>query len=336
MRVKFGLAIDFWNPHKPLHKVLDDYGSLLALAERYGFDSIFAGENRPVVPETGHVPSPLLILAALANRTRLRLGTGVTLLPIWQPLRLAYDGALLDQLSQGRLVLGVGNGSPATLRRFGIPPEETATRVDEALALLKRAWSGADGFEGQHFSYKGIVYPGPVQAGGPPILVGGTVPRSVRRATDMADGWIGATQFHYQLIKKLAGLYWQRLADQGKDAARGTVAINRTCFVAESDSTARAEGKAYVSQVLNFYGRMGLITDDSGQALDHQQDLFERVGAEIYIVGSPATCRQTVEMYAAAGVNHINFRVTMGNMPLAMAERTVELLGREVLPHFKT
>ena len=334
--VKFGLAIDFWNPHKPLPQVLDDYGRLFAIAERYGFDAIFAGENRPVVPETGHVPSPLLILAALTNRTRLRLGTGVTLLPIWQPLRLAYEGALLDQLSQGRLVLGVGNGSPATLQRFGIPPAETAERVDEALALLKHAWSGADGFEGQHFSYKGIVYPGPVQTGGPPILVGGTVPRSVRRATDMADGWIGATQFHYQLIKKLAALYWERLATQGKDAAHGTVAINRTCFVAESDRAARAEGKEYVSQVLNFYGRMGLITDDNGQALDHNQDLFERVGAEIYIVGSPATCRQTVEMYAAAGVNHINCRVTMGNMPLEMAERTVELLGKEVLPHFNS
>lgn len=334
MRVKFGLAIDFWNPNKPLNQALDDYGRLFAIAERYGFDSIFAGENRPVVPETGHVPSPLLILAAIANRTSLRLGTGVTLLPVWQPLRLAYDGALLDQLSQGRLVLGVGNGSPQTLLRFGIPPAETAARVDEALALLKRAWSGADGFEGQHFSYKGIVYPGPVQPGGPPILIGGTVPRAVRRATDMADGWIGATQFHYQLIKKLAGLYWERLASQGKDPAGGTVAINRTCFVAESDSKARAEGKPYVSQILGFYGRMGLITDSDGTALDHKLDLFERVGPEIYVVGSPATCRQTIEMYAAAGVNHINMRVTMGNMPLEMAERTVELLGREVLPHF--
>jgi len=334
VRIKFGLALDFWSPTKPLNQVLDDYADLLLLAERYGFDSVWAGENRPTAPETGHVPSPLLILAALAGKTKLRLGTGVTLLPLWQPLRLAYDGAILDQLSQGRLTLGVGIGNPAAMQRYGVPFEGAASRMDESLALLKRAWSGEPGFEGELFGYEGQVYPGPVQAGGPPIWVGGAIPRAVKRATELADGWYAATQYHHRLIKKQAERYWQQMAVLGKDPSVGTVAVNRTCFLAESDRQARAEGKAYVSDVLNFYGRMGLITNNDGNVLDHEGDLFELVGPELYFVGSPATCIANIEMYQAIGVNQINFRVTMGDMPLALAERTVTLLGTEVLPHF--
>ncbi len=335
MSIRFGLALDFWSPSKPLDKLLDDYVRLLSIAERYGFHSVWAGENRPVAPESGHVPSPLLILAALATRTTLRLGTAVTLLPVWQPLRLAYDGAILDQLSQGRFTLGVGAGIARTLQRYGVPPAETASRMDESLALLKRAWSGADGFQGKHFSYEGKVYPGPVQPGGPPILVGSSVARGVQRAVDLADGWIGATQFHHRLIKLQAERYWDRMAAQGKGRETGTVAINRTCFVAESDQAARKQGKPYVSQVLGFYGRMGAITDNQGNALDPNDDLFELVGPEIYLVGSPATCVTSIRMYEAIGVNQINLRVTMGDMPLEVAERTVTLLGEEVLPHFR-
>ena len=102
MSVKFGLALDFWNTSKPLDSLLEDYVGLLTLAEQYGFDSVWAGENRPRSAESGHVPSPLLVLSALARSTRLRLGTGVTLLPVWHPLRLAYDAAMLDQISAGR------------------------------------------------------------------------------------------------------------------------------------------------------------------------------------------------------------------------------------------
>ena len=334
MSIKFGLSLDFWSPTKPHNRVLDDYSKLLSTAEGYGFDSVWAGENRPSAPSAGHVPSPLMILAALAGRTQLRLGTAVTLLPLWQPLHLAYDGAILDHLSQGRFTLGVGTGNPFTMQQYGLPANETTSRMDETLELLKSAWGGVEGFQGQHFSYLGKVYPGPVQEGGPPILVGGTVPRAIRRATDMADGWIAATQFHHRLIKVQAERYLQRMAAQGKDPKSGTVAINRTCFVAQTDAEARREGKAYVNHVLDFYGQMGLITDNDGNVLSAKEDLFELVGPELVFVGSPETCIESIKKYEEIGVNQINLRVTMGDMPLELAERTVALFGEHVLPHF--
>ena len=337
MTINFGLALDFWSTAKPLDKLLDDYGRLLDLAEALGFDSVWAGEYRPrpATPEPGHVASPLLILSALAGRTNLRLGTGVTLLTLWHPLRLAYDAAILDHLSAGRLTLGIGVGTPDVMKRYGVPPGEAGTRMDEALAVLKSMWSGESGFQGEHFKFKGGVYPSPVQPGGPPVLVGGKIRRSVRRAVEPGNGWYGATQYHFAVIEKQARRYRQALADRGDDPSIARVAINRTTFLADTDAQAREQGKPYASQVLNFYGRMGLITDAEGTPFDPEQtDLFEALGDEVYFVGSPDRCVDSIHKYVEAGVNQFNFRMSMGNMPMELAERNVKLLGEKVLPHF--
>ena len=335
MAIGFGLALDFWSNKKPLSEHLDDYVRLLKIAEDYGFDSVWAGENRPMKLQPGHTPSPLLILASLANRTTLRLGTGVTLLTLWQPLRLAYDGALLDQMSDGRLTLGVGVGVAPVMKRFGVPPDEAASRMDDTLKLLKALWSGADHYHGEHFRLEGGVVPGPVQAGGPPIWVGGTVKVSVRRAVELGDGWYGATQYHYELIKRQAARYREMLASGGADRNSGTVAINRTTFLAPTDAKARAEGKPYVNDVLNFYAAFGAITDAEGNSLDRKTDLFERVGEEVYFVGSPASCIDSMQRYVDIGVNQFNFRVSMGDMAAELVERSIRLLGEEVLPRFR-
>ncbi|MEE8304678.1 MAG: LLM class flavin-dependent oxidoreductase [Candidatus Tectomicrobia bacterium] len=334
MSVTFGLALDFWSTTRPLHTVLEDYARLAQLAETYGFNSVWAGESRPRSLEPGHVPSPLMILAALAGRTNLKLGTGVALLPIWHPLALAYDGALLDQISAGRLILGVGTGSLDLLTRYGIPPEEMGSRMDDILTILKALWAGADHVEGKHFTIQGSVLPQPVQPGGPPIWVGGKIRRSIERAVTYGNAWYAATSYHLEVIKKQAHRYRDLLAAQGTDPSAAIVAVNRTTFVAETDEQARHEGRPYVSQILNAYGRSGGIQDAQGNPLDPGDDLFDRVGDEICFVGSPETCLHSIRTYQEeAGVNQFNLRVSMADMPLELAERTVTLLGERVLPH---
>ena len=117
---EFGLALDFGTERAPLHVVLDEYEPVLRLAEGYGFHSVVAGQSFPARPGSFHVASPFLALAALAPRTSLRLGTGVTLQPAWQPLNLAYDGAILDQLSGGRFFMGIAVANPGDWERFGM------------------------------------------------------------------------------------------------------------------------------------------------------------------------------------------------------------------------
>jgi len=336
MKIGFGLALDFWSANKSLTTHLNDYTDLLAQAEGYGFNSVWAGENRPRQSEPGHVPSPLMVLAALAHRTQLRLGTGVTLLTLWHPLRLAYDAAMLDQLCDGRFTLGVGVGAGFNMKRYGLDPSEAGARTDETLALLKAMWTGETEFHGQFSDFKGGVVPGPVQPGGPPIWVGGTIGRSIRRAVEFGAGWYGATQYHFNVIERQAQRYRQALQRVGQDPGQATVAINRTTFLAPTTAAARQEGKQYVSQVLNFYGSFGAITNAAGESLDPKTtDLFEAVGDEVYLACDPASCVESLQRYVAAGVTQFNLRVSMGDMPKALVERTVQLLGEEVLPRFR-
>ena len=333
MTIKFALALDFWSAEKSLPQHLDDCTRLLAIAEDYGFSSVWAGEFRPPKSQPGHTPSPLLILSALAGRTNLRLGTGVTLLTLWNPLRLAYDGAILDHLSNGRFTLGVGVGVAPQMKRYGVPPEEAGTRMTESLELLKAMWSGADHYHGKHFHVDGGVAPQPVQPGGPPIWVGGTINRTITRAVELGDAWYGATQYHFEVIKRQASRYRERMAAAGKSSP--TVAINRTTFLAPTEELARSEGKPYVTNVLEFYARMKALTDAEGTPLDPKSDLFNNVGDDVVFVGTPEMCIASMQRYIDAGVTQFNFRVSMGDMPIHMVERTVRLLGEEVFPHFR-
>ena len=122
-RLRIGLALDWGTERTTLDRLLKEYLPLIQLAERYGFDSLWVGQHFPTGPDMFHPPSPLLVLAAVAPHTSLMLGTGVLLLPMWNPITLAYEAAVLDQLCGGRLVLGVGIGRPRDWTKFGLPRE---------------------------------------------------------------------------------------------------------------------------------------------------------------------------------------------------------------------
>lgn len=323
MQIHFGLALDFWSSTRPLPELLEQYIWLLKVAEGYGFDSVWAGENRPSDAKPGHLPSPLLALASIARGTTLRLGTGVLLAPLWNPLHLAYDTAVLDQISGGRLILGLGVGTLYLMNLYGMDPKQAGTRMDDTLRSLKQMWGKE-------------INPSPVQPGGPPIWVGGRVKSSVRRAAELADGWYAATQYHLDVIRRQAAHYREHLAAHGKDLNKAVVAVNRTTFVAETDEQARREGRPYVSHVLDSYRSFRALTDSEGNTYPPEMDLFEKLGEEFYFCGSPETVAASIDKYVEAGVTRFHLRVSMGDLPLRYAERTVRLLGEAVLPKFKS
>lgn len=334
-KITFGLALDFWSPTIPLSRHLDDYTSLLGLAEQYGFHSVWAGEGHIQEPAPNHVPCPLTVLAALARSTELRLGTGVLLLALWHPLRLAHEAALLDQISNGRLILGVGVGHPHIMHWYGISPDEAASRMDENLFLLKKLWDGVDSYQGRHVTISSRVYPEPLQAGGPPIWVGGGIRRSLERAASMGDGWFGAAEYHLDTIRSQALKYRKLVKAQGKDPSATTVCLNRATFLAESDEQANREVKDYISPMLNFYSSIGHLKDGAGKPLDPQNDYYRLIGEEFCFIGSPESCTQRIRKYVdEAGANHINFWVRFSDMPLEHARRTIVLLGESVIPQF--
>src|SRR5437867_2633963 len=115
---------------------LQDILAQIELGDVLGFDTVWLGEIH-FIRQFSILADPLLVLAAAAQRTRrIRLGTAVTLLPLHSPIKIAEEAALCDILSDGRLEFGVGRGIARHYASYGIPPEESRARFDEALEFI--------------------------------------------------------------------------------------------------------------------------------------------------------------------------------------------------------
>lgn len=335
MSLTFGLVLDLAIPTRSIQKQLERYQEVIATADRYGFDSVTMGEGHSVRPQWGHTPAPLLVLAALAPTTRMRLGTGVTLLPSWHPLKLAYETAVLDQLSGGRLILGVGLGSSELARRYGIDVP-TGEYADDVLGALRALWAGKDGFAGKHVSVEGGIGLSPVQPGGPPVWVGGSVQRSVERAAEWGDGYVGSTSQSFEHLARQSGRYRTALIARGKEPTNAVVASNRLTVVAETEAETRAAAVQPVGEVLAFYARRGAqMPDDPSMASKTPAQLFEELDESRCLVGTPEQVAERLRRYEQAGVTHIMARLCPHDIAPEHAVRTVELLGKRVLPEFR-
>src|SRR5437660_183529 len=165
---------------------------LVRLAETLGFDSAWVSEHHG--SSDGYLPSLLPMLAAFATATdRIALGTGVMLTPFHDPLRLAEDAAVVDQISGGRLILGLGLGwREEEFRMFHQQVGERVRRTVDTVEVLRRAWTGERfSYEGRAYSYDRVkVTPRPAQEPGVPIYLGGFTDASVARAGRLGDGFI--------------------------------------------------------------------------------------------------------------------------------------------------
>jgi alkanesulfonate monooxygenase SsuD/methylene tetrahydromethanopterin reductase-like flavin-dependent oxidoreductase (luciferase family) len=167
--------------------------SLLALAERaegLGYDSLWVGDSLLARPRH----EPLTLLAGVAGRVgRVSLGTAVLLPALRNPVLLAHQVATLDQVSEGRLILGIAADVPNIRAEFGsagVPFEKRVGRMLEGLRLCRALWTGEPvDWEGRWQVEGGVLAPTPHRPGGPPIWIGGSVQASLERAGRHFDGW---------------------------------------------------------------------------------------------------------------------------------------------------
>ena len=173
-------------------------------AEAVGIESIWVSEH-PVLADPRRPPSPMdpedpildpvTSLAFLAGRTRsVRLGTGIVVLPLRNPLILAKELATLDVLSGGRVIFGIGVGYvEREFEALGVPFEGRGARTEEYLAAIRAIWTEEHpSSTGRMFSFGGVqAHPHPLQQPHPPVVMGGYAPAVMRRTIREADGWYG-------------------------------------------------------------------------------------------------------------------------------------------------
>lgn len=203
--------------------------ALAEWADRSGYDSFWLPEGhlRP-----GATSAPLLTLAAVAARTRrLRLGTTSLLLSIHDPVRVAADVAALDQLSGGRVILGVGRGfEPAMFKAFGIDPKRKRDRFDEALDAILAAWSDASAAAGDRLR--------PLQAPHPPIWVAAFGPKGLAQAARRGAPYLASPIESFDVIRENFRAHAAQLP-AGVDARALAVPVMRTVHVAKDAAEAR-------------------------------------------------------------------------------------------------
>ena len=253
-------------------------------AEGAGFESLWTGEH-VVLPDPREAPSPAppnfamlhpsTSLAFLAGvTTRIKLGTGIVLIAQRNPVVLAKEMASLDVVSQGRLILGIGAGYlHQEFEALGIPFNERGARTDEAIDVMRALWTQPNpSFDGRFTQFASIdAQPRPVQAGGPPIVVGGTSDAALKRAIRSAQGWYGFALNVEQTIAVVERL--KQLADEiDRPADLGELELSVTPGLRLDEANVAAFADAGIARLIAL-----MPQDTQAAATTHIEDLAKLI-----------------------------------------------------------
>src|SRR5919109_2980551 len=304
--VRCGIAIpqDFIDASLDVH-LLQTY---LARAETLGYESAWVQEQI-----VGAVPilEPVTLLTYAAALTRtLRLGTSVMLPVLRNPIQLAKSLTSLDQLSQGRLTVGVGIGNQRPEdAAFGIPLERRARRFVEGIEVMKALWTQPTAtFTGEYWRLAGIAQePKPVQQPHPPLWFGAREPAALRRAVRLGNGWMGAGSSSNADFKSQAASIRGFLDDAKRDPA--TFTVSKRVYIAVDANKSRAEERLRTWFGIR-YGRADMASRVAGwggvnECLDRLAELVAS-GAEHLLLNSAFDHMEHLDLFAQDIIPHLS------------------------------
>jgi alkanesulfonate monooxygenase SsuD/methylene tetrahydromethanopterin reductase-like flavin-dependent oxidoreductase (luciferase family) len=330
-RLTFGYLYDFRNPpqwRRPWEELYAETLDIIAETETLGFAGAWLPEHH--LAEDGYLPSPLVALAAVAARTKtMRIGAGVALAPLYNPVRFAEDCAVLDILSNGRLDIGLAIGyRTRETAAFGVDFSRRGARFDEFLQIVTRLWAGeVVDFEGNHFQVKGAELRPPVRRGRIPLYIGGFAEKAMERVARYGQGYIGSPD--------VCGLYVDKLCELGKDPASARICVTGLTFVVAEDPQAAMEELApHFLHVNNTYGEFFTEDQALGMAGMKPKTLEEyKASGELQIVTPDAAIAIFEDMHAKMPIEHFMMARPPG-LPAKRFLHYANVFAGQVIPAF--
>ena len=333
--MRFGLISDCRNPAqwgRPSAEVYADVIEHLIAAESLGFEGAEFLEHHFV--DDAYLPSPMIMASAVAARTtRMRIGPNIALLPLYDPVRLAEDCAVLDAISNGRLDFGVGLGyRPMEYAGYRIDLKTRGERANEALQIIRRLWQGESvTFHGKHFDIEGVrVSPLPVQRPSPLLWVGGSARPGIRRAAQYGDGFTGAVD------KAIYDIYLQELRAAGKDLSTARLRCIEARTMAFSNDPERTFAllAPHVMYYINVYAKWFEGTDTHGWKAVNSVEELRSTGALMVMTPEQAVT-YLKDLTAQVPLETFSFPLNPPGIPASQMMESLELFASKVMPHFK-
>jgi alkanesulfonate monooxygenase SsuD/methylene tetrahydromethanopterin reductase-like flavin-dependent oxidoreductase (luciferase family) len=318
------------------------------LAERIGIDQIWFFEHH--LTPTAPVPSPNLLIAAAARTTRrIRFGSMVNILPFRHPLLVAEEAAMLDNLTDGRLDMGLGRGlRPPEFDAFGVDQHQSREMFLESFEIIRRVWAD------ENFVHRGKYWtvqkdaplsPPLVQCPHPPFLVSAQSEESLCWAAQhdipfaQIDSMIDQARHDQALYREVQTAHGHPPAPR--------LYLMREIYVADSDSRARTEAEPYLLQYWELWDRYTQFTrggrlPDSYDFWRRQAPMLHAMGFDeiaandMVILGSAETVANTILRLASRlDLMGLALIFKLGAMPYDMVERSMSRFGEEVIPRIR-
>jgi alkanesulfonate monooxygenase SsuD/methylene tetrahydromethanopterin reductase-like flavin-dependent oxidoreductase (luciferase family) len=331
------------------HRYLDE----LEYADKLGFDGVVLNEHHQTA--YGLMPTPGVLAGALARSVKRAkvavLGRALPLLN--NPLVIAEEYAMLDNLTRGRFIAGFVRGIGAEYHSTGMNPTESQDRFNEAHDLIVRAWTepGPFRYSGHHYRFEYVnPWPRPYQSPHPPIWI-------PSQGSSSTIKWAAKMRYTYcQTLSPIAAVarFFQMYRDEaekaGYQATPDQLAWSNSIYVAETDAKAMREAKPHLEALANRFLKMptemllppGYTSNESLKRIravkttGKPQTAEDLVRLGVVIVGSPATVREKLAEYQdLAGFNTSLTKTQFGTLPYEMVKANQEAIAAEILPHFR-
>ena len=348
--MKFGLFYLFSDfgriaQDRLLHEVLEE----VTYAEELGFESVWLPEHHFAI--YGMLGNPMIFAASIAERTRrMKIGTAVMVVPFQHPLRVAEDAAMVDALSNGRLLLGLGRGyQPPEFSGFGLEQSASRAMFEEGFEIVRRALSGERfAHQGTFWRFKDPVeiYPKPVQKPHPPFYLAAISPGTYDVAARLGISLLRSPTFtDLDTVSARFEAYRTTMRQHGHDPdALDQPFLIRT-YVAPTDAEARAETR----HVVWYYHLLGSLVPGapslpSPASYEAYPEASRRLSAvsedEVWehgsCFGSPERVAAMLKRYLhRTGMNHIALEMRIGGLEHSKVMRSMELFAREVMPEVR-